>query len=142
MQRRVGVIGAGTAGLATAIFLARQGHRVTVFDKAPALGALGAGIGIQPIGLTVLKRLGLLDPIVHHGARIDRLYGETDGGRPVLDLTYSQYREELFGVGLHRGALFTELHAAAVGQERCHVRVGCEVEQLNIGPSQVHIYIY
>jgi 2-polyprenyl-6-methoxyphenol hydroxylase-like FAD-dependent oxidoreductase len=135
MQKRVGVVGAGTAGLATALFLARQGHAVTVFDKTSRLGAAGAGIGIQPIGLTVLKRLGLLEPVVAHGARIERLYGETDGGRPVLDLTYGQYREELFGLGLHRGALFSELYSAAVGQDRVDFQAGCEVEQLHIGPQ-------
>ena len=33
--RSVGVVGLGTAGAATAILLARQGHRVTVFEKTP-----------------------------------------------------------------------------------------------------------
>lgn len=34
-MRSVGVVGLGTAGAATAILLARQGHRVTVFEKTP-----------------------------------------------------------------------------------------------------------
>jgi len=36
------VIGGGLAGLTVASFLGRQGHRVTVFEKAPALGGRAA----------------------------------------------------------------------------------------------------
>ena len=31
----VGIVGLGTAGAAAAIFLARQGHRVKLFEKTP-----------------------------------------------------------------------------------------------------------
>ena len=37
---KVAVIGAGPAGLGTAVFLARQGLKVTIFEKAPAAGGL------------------------------------------------------------------------------------------------------
>ena len=72
----VGIVGLGTAGAAAAIFLARQGHRVKLFEKTPEaqLHGAGAGIGVQPIGLTVLKHLGILEPILAHGRRIDRLH--------------------------------------------------------------------
>ena len=40
----VAVVGTGTAGSATALFLARQGHRVTVYEKVPEPQSLGAGI--------------------------------------------------------------------------------------------------
>ena len=43
----VGIVGAGTAGLAAAIALARDGHRVTVFEKHAAMAPLGAGVLIQ-----------------------------------------------------------------------------------------------
>ena len=84
----VGVVGLGTAGAASAIFLARQGLRVTIFEKTPQekLSGAGAGIGLQPIGLRVLQRLGLLEPILDHGHRIDRLHARTEHGTTVLDL--------------------------------------------------------
>ena len=111
----VGVVGLGTAGAASALFLARRGHRVKVFEKtlqSDCHTAVGAGIGLQPIGLTVLKRLGLLQPILDHGARIDRLKSVTDTGTPILDLSYADFRPELYGVGLHRDVLFQALHHA------------------------------
>ena len=48
MQRlNVAIVGAGFAGLASAVLLARQGHRVTVYEKFREPRAVGAGILIQ-----------------------------------------------------------------------------------------------
>lgn len=41
--RRVGVIGAGVAGLAAAFDLTRQGYAVTLFEGAPVAGGLASG---------------------------------------------------------------------------------------------------
>src|SRR6476469_3469495 len=95
----VGIIGAGTAGSAAAIFLARQGHRVTVYERVPEPAAVGAGITIQPTGLHVLGRLGLRDAIVERGAHITRLYCETRARKPLVDLAYATIAPDLFGVG-------------------------------------------
>ena len=60
-----------------------------VFEKYPidlADANRGAGIGLQPIGLSVLAHLGILDPILSYGARVDRLHSLTPSGRAVLDL--------------------------------------------------------
>ncbi len=38
----VAIVGAGTAGSAAALFLARAGHRVTVYERVAAPGPVGA----------------------------------------------------------------------------------------------------
>jgi salicylate hydroxylase len=53
------VAGAGLGGLATAIALARRGHKVTVLEQAPALGEVGAGIQIPSNSARLLLRWGL-----------------------------------------------------------------------------------
>src|SRR5690606_32286022 len=50
----VAVVGYGTAGQTAAILLARDGHRVEVFEQSAALGPVGAGVLLQPVGLQVL----------------------------------------------------------------------------------------
>ena len=57
----VAIVGYGTAGQAAAILLSRDGHRVEVFERAPKLGPVGAGLLLQPTGLHVLWQMGLLD---------------------------------------------------------------------------------
>ena len=75
-RQRIAVIGAGTAGLAAAILLARQHHDVTLIERAPALAPVGAGLLLQPSGLRVLASMGLGQTMAAYGARIDMLYGE------------------------------------------------------------------
>lgn len=59
--RQVAVVGAGIGGLAAAIALAGRRARVRVFEAAPALGEVGAGLQIAPNGVAVLEALGLRD---------------------------------------------------------------------------------
>ena len=53
------ILGAGVAGLALAVSLAREGARVTVLDQADAIREVGAGLQISPNGAVVLQSLGL-----------------------------------------------------------------------------------
>jgi 2-polyprenyl-6-methoxyphenol hydroxylase-like FAD-dependent oxidoreductase len=59
----IGVIGCGTAGAAAALFLARAGHDVRVFERVADPKPVGAGIIVQPSGQAVLARLGLLERV-------------------------------------------------------------------------------
>jgi len=111
-ELRIAIVGYGTGGQAAALLLTRDGHRVEVFERARALGPVGAGFLLQPTGLSVLWRLGLLDPALSHGARITRLYGESVGGRAVMDMRYRELDQRFFGLGMQRGALFALLDAA------------------------------
>ena len=126
----VGIIGAGTAGSAAALFLARQGHRVTVYERVPQPGPVGAGITLQPTGQHVLHRLGLLDAVVARGARIDELRCETPAGRAIVALTYRTFGEGFFGLGLHRGVLFEALFGAVEATPAITLRTGVELVDL------------
>ena len=126
----VGIIGCGTAGSAAALFLARAGHRVTLYERVPSPAPVGAGITVQPTGLHVLCRLGLFDHVVARGARIDRLLCESKNRRALVDLVYETAGEGLFGVGLHRGVLFEALLGAARQERRVTLRTGVEIVDL------------
>jgi 2-polyprenyl-6-methoxyphenol hydroxylase-like FAD-dependent oxidoreductase len=116
----IAVIGYGTAGQAAAILLSRDGHRVEVFERAQALGPVGAGFLLQPTGLQVLWELGVLGQALAHGRAVRRLYGETPSGRAVMDMRYAGLGENMFGLGMQRGALFTLLAQAWPDVEQVH----------------------
>ena len=126
---RVAIVGYGTAGQASALMLSADGHEVDVFERAPVLGPVGAGFLLQPVGLAVLWELGLLDDVLHHGAMITRLYGQTSQGRPVMDMRYGELDARLFGVGVQRGALFSVLDTAWQHERRIHC--GCTVVEVD-----------
>ncbi len=132
MQRRdVAVVGTGTVGSASALFLARQGHRVTLYERVAEPETVGAGIMLQPSGMAVLRQLGLEQQVVPHGERIESLWIQTAGGQKVMDLQYAQLSPDLFGVGLHRGVLFGALYRAALAEHGVTVCTGLDVEDLH-----------
>lgn len=107
----IAIAGCGPAGLAAALLLHRDGHRVTLFERFETPQPVGSGLMMQPTGMAVLHKLGLDGAIHGCGARIDRLRGEANG-RVVLDVHYSALRGERHGIGVHRAALFAVLHEA------------------------------
>jgi 2-polyprenyl-6-methoxyphenol hydroxylase-like FAD-dependent oxidoreductase len=124
---RIGVVGAGTAGAAAAILLARAGHAVTLFERVATPGPVGAGITLQPTGQAVLARLGLLEPIVARATRLDGLLCRRPDGRAVVDLRYADVDPSLHGYGLHRGVLFEALFAAARAEPRVALHCGVSI---------------
>lgn len=57
------IAGAGIAGLASALALARIGIASTVLEQAPALAEIGAGLQLSPNATRILARLGLLEAL-------------------------------------------------------------------------------
>ena len=110
----IAVAGCGVAGLACGVFLARAGHRVTLFDKLETPQPIGSGLILQPVGLAVLAELGLRGAIEALGAPIARLFGRAQpSGAIVLDVRYRALGHEARGLAVHRGALFHVLFEAA-----------------------------
>jgi len=60
----VAIVGAGSAGLTAALVLGRAGLSVCVLDKQHPITPVPRGEIIQPNGLAVLDRLGLLDDVL------------------------------------------------------------------------------
>ena len=76
-------------------------------------GPVGAGLLLQPTGIAVLQRLGVLDEVTAGAAWVSEVHGTTVEGRRFMDLAYARLGEGVHGLGVHRGALFTALRGAA-----------------------------
>ena len=127
VQRRIAIVGAGTAGAAAALFLTRQGHTVTLYERVPKPGPVGAGIMLQPTGLEVLRRLGLSETVLARTAPVNQLLCERTAGHTVFNLRYDALRPGLTGHGLHRGVLFQTLFNACLNQG-IPIHTGVEIE--------------
>lgn len=119
----VGIIGAGTAGLATAIAFARCGHHVEVFEKHPSLATLGAGVLIQPQGVEALGELGVLEHFLEVSVPIDRLTGKCDRGWTLVDILYKDFPARAVSRSALGAVLFEE--ACRLGVD---IRFGAKVE--------------
>jgi 2-polyprenyl-6-methoxyphenol hydroxylase-like FAD-dependent oxidoreductase len=123
---RIAVVGFGVAGGTAAILLARQGHEVTLFERAPVVGPIGAGILLQPIGQQVLERIGLLAEVTARAEPIDTLLAQTDRGRTILRMQYNELGTNNRAYGVHRGDVF-EVLQTAVATHRVTLRLGVSI---------------
>ncbi|GGM65158.1 FAD-dependent oxidoreductase [Dactylosporangium sucinum] len=69
------VVGGGIGGLATAIGLGRRGWDVTVLERQPRLGAIGAGLSLWPNALRALDWLGIGAAVEAAGGRMPERSG-------------------------------------------------------------------
>jgi salicylate hydroxylase len=82
---RAAVVGGGLGGLSTAFALVQAGCEVDVYEQASAFGEVGAGIGLFPNALRVLRSLGIGGELERRGFRQTRLdVRRWDDGR-ILD---------------------------------------------------------
>lgn len=57
------IAGGGIGGMAAALSLLRRGYQVEVYEQAPELGEVGAGVQISPNGARALDALGVFETL-------------------------------------------------------------------------------
>ncbi|MYR35553.1 NAD-binding protein [Nocardiopsis alba] len=113
---RIAVVGAGIAGLTLGLALAGTGVRVRIYERAPKLREVGAGIQLSPNAVRSLCRLGLDGHLRRVGVEaesIDRL--AWDDGRLLSRTLLGTQCRDLYGAPyytLHRADLHTGLTRA------------------------------
>ena len=125
---RVAVVGGGIGGVAAAHALLQRGMEVRLYEQAPALTEVGAGVAIQPNGARMLKRLGLGDELNRFGARwIDPQFRRPDGTYAAA-MWPPELASRIEFYGMHRAdllAMFVERLPAGVvhtGQQMHRLR--------------------
>ena len=78
------VVGAGIGGLTASLVLSRVAAQVTLVERAERPSEVGAALALQPNGMAVLERLGLLPAVKAVSARIDRMDIRSVTGRRLL----------------------------------------------------------
>src|SRR5687768_192640 len=95
------IVGGGIGGLTAAVALGRAGVEVAVFERAPELKEIGAGISLWANATRALGELGLYDEVRAAGA----------------DGIYSSVRAQLFGRRPPRYAGYTAWRGVAEAGE-------------------------
>ncbi|MEM7571001.1 MAG: FAD-dependent monooxygenase [Pseudomonadota bacterium] len=103
------IAGAGIGGLTTAIALAQKGHDVQVYEQAPQLGEVGAGITITPNSDRVFTALGLGGALAPHIVVPERqLTQHWQTGAVIKDVERGEVTARRYGAGyyhIHRADL-------------------------------------
>ncbi len=123
---RVAIVGLGITGAALATLLSRRGLTVHLFEQAPTLGPIGAGILLQPAGQQVLATMGLLDAALQQAERINEIRVRTHRGHALVRLRYDEWEAGQCAYGLHRGRLFATLQQALPDSVQIHLNAHIE----------------
>src|SRR4051794_17608934 len=131
------IVGGGIGGLFAANALLAQGLQVSIYEQAPAIGEIGAGVFLTPNSVRHLKRIGLEPAVQQWGARVggDSRYFRHDGApiAPVQvtdssgwNATYGMHRADLVQMladALPAGALHAGHRCTGFEQDASKARV-------------------
>jgi len=106
-ELRIAIIGGGIAGLTAAIALRKLGFRPTIFEAAPEIKALGAGLVLAANAIKALERIGIADKVIPAGQLLDTFSVLDQKGLPIT-VADSRELSDRFGVNnfaIHRSEL-------------------------------------
>ncbi|MEM6337657.1 MAG: FAD-dependent monooxygenase, partial [Bacteroidota bacterium] len=90
-ERTAAIVGGGISGLSTAVALHQIGIEATVYERAPALTDVGAGISLWPNATRALRRPGVLDRLLETAGPIKALNVRDAQGRLFFRAPVSGY---------------------------------------------------
>ncbi len=131
----VGIIGGGIGGVAAAVALQRAGIDTTVYERAPELREVGAGMMLWPNATRVLKELGLLKRVSACSGPNQHFLVRSSAGAVLMDIGLGQF--EVPALCTRRSDLLDAL-LSALPRER--IRLGHELTRLEQLKSGVRVH--
>jgi salicylate hydroxylase len=121
----VAIVGAGIGGLFAANALVAQGIPVSVYEQAPDIGEVGAGVFLTPNSVRHLERIGLGPAVETWGARVghESRYFRHDGA-PIAPVQVTDSSGWNATFGMHRADL-VEILAGALPVGTVHTGHRC-----------------
>lgn len=101
------IVGAGIAGLSTAIALQKKGIEVEVFEAALELKEVGAGLGLGINAMYAFKHLGIYEDVVQQGRALRTFTIYDHHGQPITKTSFAE--EEIGNFTIHRAKLHQTL---------------------------------
>ena len=139
MVCRIAIIGGGLAGLATAAALARFGIAADVFEQAPKLGEIGAGINVSPQAIYALRAIGLGGPLAAIANIAPGVLTRDMNTGATLNYRDQGLAAARFGIGVHSFHRADLLHALASGVDPRTIHLGHRLTGLDERPDGVSL---
>lgn len=134
------IAGAGIGGLSAALCLVRAGWQASVFDCAPALEEVGAGLQLSPNATAILRRLNVIERLASSSLTPEAIRVRRAGDGATLALMNLRDAERRWGAPYllaHRGDLQRALLEAAAEQDAIRIHTGVTVAGFAAGAEGV-----
>lgn len=139
---RIAVVGAGMGGLAFAAAMRNSAHEVTVFEQAPELAELGAGISLWANGTRLFEEMGIAELMAKASCETEAAYFRNEDGSVAAqqNLARENWYRQSFGHPYY-GALRTDLQAALLKVlDRQRIRLGKQLRRLDDSGDEVTLH--
>ncbi len=106
-KSKVSIIGGGIAGLTTAIALQQKGIQANIYEAAPEVRPVGAGLALSSNAMRVYKLLGFMDEVISQG-RLMSSFAVLDQKGKIITKADSEAISKKYGLDnflIHRYAL-------------------------------------
>ncbi len=107
-ENKIAIVGGGIAGLTMAIALQRKGFQTIVYETAPAIKPLGAGITLAGNAVKALQQIGLDQDVLQPGKILKSLFIKDQKGK-ILAFTDAEKLSKKLAVinsfSIHRADL-------------------------------------
>jgi salicylate hydroxylase len=143
--KHAAIVGAGIAGLTAALALARRGISSEIFEQAPELTEVGAGLQISPNASRILAELGVLARLTDAWLEPDsiQLISGTSLRRlaavPAGSFARARWGAP-YGV-LHRSTLQQTLLDAVANEPLCQMHLGAQIKGRPLSDRQADLLI-
>ncbi|KIS26109.1 monooxygenase [Arthrobacter sp. SPG23] len=99
---KIAIVGAGYGGAAAAKALSLLGADVTVYEQAPQMGEVGAGIGLRPATMARFRQWGIFDAVAKVSSASDYFEILTATGETIMKDTWPEFGDEKQTYLIHR----------------------------------------
>jgi 2-polyprenyl-6-methoxyphenol hydroxylase-like FAD-dependent oxidoreductase len=130
----IGIVGGGIGGIAAAVALHQAGINATVYERAPQLREVGAGMMLWPNATRVLRSFGLLEDVMARSGSSTHFLVRASSGTVLMKIALGEF--DVPAVCMRRSDLLAVLLAAL--PPGC-IRLGHKLNQLEQSKDRVRL---
>jgi 2-polyprenyl-6-methoxyphenol hydroxylase-like FAD-dependent oxidoreductase len=133
-KAKIGIVGGGIGGIATAVALHQAGIDATVYERAPQLREVGAGMMLWPNATRVLRTFGLLEDVLARSGASTHFLVRASSGAVLMNIALGEF--DVPAICMRRSDLLTLLLAALPPGS---IRLGHKLNKLEQSRDKVSI---
>ena len=138
MKKNIVISGGGIAGLTAAKLLSKQGHKVTVLERAASFSKSGFLISLKSFGIRIMNELGLAEQLQHASSPSEFVNFREPNDTIIQGISYEKMNENIErSVLITRGGLHHVLYNDL--KDEVDILFSTSVEKLTHDENKVKI---
>ena len=140
MKKHIVISGGGIAGLTAAKFLAKQGHKITVLERAPAFNKSGFLISLKSFGVKIMDELGLTSQLLNESSPSEFVNFRESNDTVIQKISYEKMNENIErSILITRGGLHDVLYESV--KNEVEINFSSSIQELISDGKQTNIVL-